>query len=117
MRQFYRKLRNVFQTRNTTVRKTQPSVRLWLEALEDRSVPTANASGALSGVTFLDANHNGVYDGGDPALPAVQVTLTGKTTVGTTVSVSASTDPSGSYSFVNVLPGTYQAAISSKRRA
>jgi peptidyl-prolyl cis-trans isomerase A (cyclophilin A) len=108
MRQFYRKLRNVFQKRNTTVRKAQPSVRLWLEALEDRCVPTANASGTLSGVTFLDANHNGVYDGGDPALPAVQVTLTGKTTVGTTVSVSESTDPSGSYSFVNVLPGTYQ---------
>jgi cyclophilin family peptidyl-prolyl cis-trans isomerase len=87
--------------------KAVKSRRLEFEILEDRTVPSANASGVVSGVVFLDANANGTFDTGDPTLPGVNVSLSGSTSQGTPISVSTATDVNGSFS-INVLPGTYQ---------
>jgi cyclophilin family peptidyl-prolyl cis-trans isomerase len=80
---------------------------LALEALEDRVVP-ANASGVFSGTAFIDVNGNGRFDAGDLLLPAQQISLTGTTIQGTPISTVATSDANGSYTFLNVLPGTYQ---------
>jgi cyclophilin family peptidyl-prolyl cis-trans isomerase len=85
-----------------------PRTRLVLEALEDRAVPAANASGTLTGTAFIDANANGVFDGGEPTLPGIVVNLNGQTSQGTAVNVTATTAANGVYTFLNVIPGTYQ---------
>jgi cyclophilin family peptidyl-prolyl cis-trans isomerase len=82
--------------------------RLELEALEDRWAPTANASGVISGLAFVDSSANGVFSSSEITLPGMNVTLTGTTSQGTAVNVTATTDANGDYSFNNVLPGTYQ---------
>jgi cyclophilin family peptidyl-prolyl cis-trans isomerase len=82
--------------------------RLELEALEDRWAPTANASGVISGLAFIDSSANGVFSSSQITLPGMNVTLTGTTSQGTAVKVTATTDANGDYSFNNVLPGTYQ---------
>lgn len=84
------------------------SVQLELEILEDRSTPSANASGLVEGVAFIDAAAIGIYRSTDELLPGVSVTLTGTTSQGTAVNVSANTDSNGAYTFSNVLPGSYQ---------
>jgi peptidyl-prolyl cis-trans isomerase A (cyclophilin A) len=81
---------------------------LELEILEDRSVPSGNASGVVSGFAFLDSNHNGVFNSSQITLPGMNINLTGTTSQGTPVSTTATTDASGAFSFINVLPGTYQ---------
>jgi cyclophilin family peptidyl-prolyl cis-trans isomerase len=78
-----------------------------LEVLEDRSVPSAVAPGALSGLAFIDHNGNGVFDSGEVALPGLSVTLTGTTSAGQSVNASAVTDAGGVYVFQNVRAGTY----------
>lgn len=71
-------------------------------------MPTATASGALTGLAFIDTNHNGVFDQGEVALTGLKVTLTGTTTAqNTPVSTTAVTDGNGAFTFQNVLPGTY----------
>ena len=80
--------------------------RLWIEPLESRYAP-ANASGILSGATFIDQNNNGIFDTGEKALPGIVMTLTGTTTQNQSVSASATTDANGSFTFINLLPGTY----------
>ncbi len=82
--------------------------RLGVESLEDRCVMTATATGMVSGVAFVDFNSNLIHDAQEVVAPGIQATLTGKTTLGSAVSVSATTDSNGSYSFLNVQPGTYQ---------
>jgi hypothetical protein len=47
-----------------------PRPQLFLEAMEDRSVPAT-----ISGHVFEDANLNGVYDAGDAPLAGIQVRL------------------------------------------
>ena len=81
--------------------------RLGVESLEDRCVMTATATGVVSGVAFVDFNSNLIHDAQEVVAPGIQATLTGKTTLGSAVSVSATTDSNGAYSFLNVQPGTY----------
>jgi len=81
--------------------------RLQLEALEDRFAPSANASGVISGLAFADTNSNGIFNSGEATLPGISLTLTGKTSQGTPVSTTTTTDAAGAYNFANVLPGTY----------
>ncbi len=82
-----------------------------LEALETRSLLSANASGLISGVAFVDHNDNGKLDPGEATLPGIAVTLTGSTTQGTAVKTTAITAANGSFAFENVLPGSYQVGI------
>jgi cyclophilin family peptidyl-prolyl cis-trans isomerase len=108
MRRLSLKLRNLFRRLDQSrTSRGQTRRRLALEQLEDRLAP-ANASGMLSGTAFIDANGNGGFDPGEVTLPGVPVTLTGTTTQATPVSATASTDGKGAFSFLNVLPGTYQ---------
>ena len=61
-------------------------------------MPTATASGALTGLAFIDTNHNGVFDQGEVALTGLKVTLTGTTTAqNTPVSTTAVTDGNGAF--------------------
>jgi peptidyl-prolyl cis-trans isomerase A (cyclophilin A) len=81
---------------------------LELEILEDRSVPSGNASGLVSGFAFLDSNPNGVFNSSEITLPGMNINLTGTTSQGSPVSTSATTGAGGAFTFINVLPGTYQ---------
>ncbi len=100
----------------------------------DVAASVAAASGTVSGVAFIDANGNGRFDAGEATLGGVVVTLTGTTTFQSTpVDVTATTNANGSFTFLNVLPGTYSvqagavprsstavlppSAISARRRA
>jgi cyclophilin family peptidyl-prolyl cis-trans isomerase len=55
----------------------------------------------------VDSIGTGVFHSPDVAIPGVTLTLTGKTSQGTSVSTTATTDGNGAFTFDNVLPGTY----------
>jgi hypothetical protein len=58
----------------------------------------AEETGTITGTVYLDENEDGIYDGGEPGIPSVILSLnTGDTTL---------TDAEGVYSFT-VAPGTY----------
>src|SRR5262249_43279297 len=107
MRRFAAKLKGLFGSRSPRKMGRLSRRPLALEALEDRVVP-ANASGVFSGTAFIDVNGTGQFGAGDFVLPAQQITLTGTTVQGTPISAVATSDANGSYTFLNVLPGTYQ---------
>ena len=82
------------------------------------TAPTAAASGTVSGVAYIDANGNEKFDSGELTLPGVVITLTGTTAVqNTQVHVTATTNASGDFTFLNVLPGTYSLQSGSVPRA
>lgn len=58
--------------------------------------------GSLCGTKYLDLNHNGVRDGGEPGLSNWTIQITGP---GGTLTVT--TDASGDYCFTNLISGTY----------
>ncbi len=66
-------------------------------------LPTAS----LAGTVYVDANNNGHPDKGEPDLGGVKVILSGTTTTGKQVTASTLTDNDGSYTFQQLLPGTY----------
>lgn len=61
---------------------------------------------SLSGVVYLDSNNNGVMDGGEIGLTGVGLTLL-KTDGPITFVLNTTTAADGSYSFVDLFPGTY----------
>jgi large repetitive protein len=67
--------------------------------------------GSISGVVFLDYDDDGLYEPGNPTadagLPGVTVTLTGIDANGNNVSRTTTTAANGSYTFDNLLAGTY----------
>jgi uncharacterized protein (DUF2141 family) len=65
------------------------------------------APGTISGLAYTDVNLNKSYGSGDTPLASVPVTLTGTDFRGTAVSQSTTTGSNGTYSFPNVMPGTY----------
>jgi cyclophilin family peptidyl-prolyl cis-trans isomerase len=82
--------------------------RLELLPLEDRCVPAAIlASSTVSGVAYIDDNHNGRHDSSEVVLVGAPVTFLGTTNQGRHVSATAVTAGDGSFRFLNVLPGTY----------
>src|SRR5262245_61536521 len=94
--------------RRAEPRRARLRARLAVEVLEDRSLPSGNASGVLSGVAFIDASGDGVHQANEPVLPGVPVTLAGTPSHGgDAVNVVATTDANGAFSFLNILPGTY----------
>ncbi|MBD2700859.1 hypothetical protein IC229_09430 [Spirosoma sp. BT702] len=56
---------------------------------------------SLNGYVWIDSDHNGIQDSGEPALPGVIVTLIQNGTVVATTT----TDASGLYSFTGLTPG------------
>jgi cyclophilin family peptidyl-prolyl cis-trans isomerase len=95
------------QTPERTVAR-RPVRRLQLEALEDRTLLSANASGVVTGVAFVDSNQNGTRDPQEFVIPGITMTLSGTTSQGSQVSATAATDANGAFTFQNVQPGTYQ---------
>jgi hypothetical protein len=65
-------------------------------------VPASAQPASVSGFVFADDG-----TGNLTGLAGVTLTLTGKTASGQQVSISVMTRPDGSYSFVNLQPGTY----------
>src|SRR5438477_2048243 len=115
MRWFASKMRRWFRSDSLFTSQTsrrRPRRRLELEILEDRSVPSGNAPGVVSGLAFIDSNSNGIFDSAEITVPGMNVSLTGTTSQGSPVSMTATTNAGGSYSFINVLPGTYQLSAS-----
>ncbi len=82
-------------------RRTARRRPLELEYLEERTL-MATASGVITGEAYLSSTSNHL------AMAGVAVTLTGTTSQNTAVKVSVDTNKSGDYTFLNVLPGTYQ---------
>ncbi|ACL23239.1 SdrD B-like domain-containing protein [Chloroflexus aggregans] len=60
--------------------------------------------GQISGVTFFDANKNSTADSGEPRMRNVTVELLDSSS---SVVTTTTTSSSGTYSFTNLLPGTY----------
>jgi len=59
--------------------------------------------GSIAGVVVLDANHDGVRQGGDAGIPGVVVTLTGTDATGAPVNRSTTTDGTGAFRFDDLL--------------
>ncbi len=81
-------------------------------ALTNGIVGTANnfaelVPASLSGYVYVDANNNGSADAGEPTIAGAVVKLTGTNDQGNAVSLTATTGVNGSYSFINLRPGTY----------
>ncbi|MEI6175856.1 MAG: SdrD B-like domain-containing protein [Verrucomicrobiota bacterium] len=66
---------------------------------------------AIGNRVWLDANENGLQDGGETGLGGVLVTL--YKAVDNTVAGTATTDGSGNYAFTNLLPGNYYVSFGS----
>ncbi len=60
--------------------------------------------GRISGVTFFDANGDGLANSGEPRMRNVTVELLDSTSV---VVATTTTSTSGAYSFTNIFPGDY----------
>lgn len=60
----------------------------------------------IAGFVYIDANNNGVKDGGEAGIAGVSITLSGFTANGP-VSKQTTTDGAGAYAFANLIPGTY----------
>ncbi len=62
---------------------------------------------SVGDTVFLDANGNGVQDGGEAGIGSVTLTLTGTDINGNPVSRTTTTNPAGNYLFTDLPPGTY----------
>jgi len=73
--------------------------------------PPPSQTTSLSGTVFFDYNNNGVFSAGDSGLPAMTVTLTGTDVNASSVTLTATTDANGFYSFTGLVAGTYSLAV------
>ena len=62
------------------------------------------AEATIQGVTFEDLNANGLQDAGEPALPGVDVTLTGSTRSFENVDLTVTSDSDGLFEFTGLAP-------------
>jgi uncharacterized repeat protein (TIGR01451 family) len=60
-----------------------------------------------SGYVYLDVNHNGIKDAGEPGIAGVQMILTGVTDAGAAVKETEVTNAVGFYQFAELLAGVY----------
>ena len=63
--------------------------------------------GTVSGTVYIDANDDGVQQGGETGISSVQVELQGTDDLGNAVALFTTTNGSGNYSFTTLRPGTY----------
>jgi hypothetical protein len=69
---------------------------------------------SVAGTVYQDTNGNNLFDGGEPGIAGVAVTLTGTNGLGQAITASATTGAGGTYSFTTdslgnpLRPGTYQ---------
>lgn len=61
----------------------------------------------ISGRVYYDRDADGVPDAGETGIAGVTLTLTGTDNLGAAVSKTTTTDPTGSYTFSGLRPGTY----------
>ena len=60
---------------------------------------------------FIDTNGNGIYDLGDLAFANVELTLTGTSNSGVSITRTLTTDVNGNYDFDGLLPGNYKITL------
>ena len=65
---------------------------------------------SVSGFVYVDANDNGVLDGGETGVAGVTLTLTGTNDLDQPVSLTTTTAANGGYAFNGLRPGTYRVA-------
>ena len=63
---------------------------------------------SIGNFVWDDVNANGLQDASEPGISGVTVVLTGTNGNGTAVSLTTTTDATGSYLFGNLVPGTYK---------
>ncbi|MEA5621339.1 bluetail domain-containing putative surface protein, partial [Cronbergia sp. UHCC 0137] len=68
---------------------------------------TINPTAQLSGITYLDADDDGVVDAGETRLAGITITLTGTENNGTAVNRTTTTATDGTYQFTNLFSGNY----------
>jgi uncharacterized repeat protein (TIGR01451 family) len=66
--------------------------------------------GSLAGVVYVDAKNTGAFAATDPGIPGVTVALTGADASGAAVNLTTTTAGNGSYSFANLVGGSYTIA-------
>jgi hypothetical protein len=80
--------------------------------LSDLFKPGALKLSTLEGEAFIDTPGTGTFKKGDPGVSGLTVTLTGTNSVnGQAVNLTTKTSFNGTYSFTNLLPGTYTITI------
>jgi hypothetical protein len=62
---------------------------------------------SLSGFVYVDANANGVRDGGEQPLANVSIRLWGRDISGVFVDLTTTTDANGAYRFTGIVAGSY----------
>jgi SdrD B-like domain len=67
----------------------------------------AIAVSSISGLKYVDSNNNANHDPGELPIGGVIITLTGTTNTGNPVSIQTQTAADGTFSFINLQPGTY----------
>lgn len=60
--------------------------------------------GQIAGWVYVDTNNDGIRQAGEPGIPGVSVTLTGRSASGLAVNVTVVTDANGRYVFTGLLP-------------
>ena len=66
-----------------------------------------DTAGSLAGMVYSDPNNNGQRDGGEPPIPGVTLQLTGSDARGNPVSRTTLSGQEGTYSFADVVGGSY----------
>ena len=101
---------------NYTVEQTQPIgyssstpnvVAVTLPVTGLSGVDFGETTATLSGIVFHDLDDSGTLDGSEPRLSGVTLTLTGTDLLGAPVTRTATTLGDGSYTFTDLLAGTY----------
>ena len=72
---------------------------------------TTGGAGSLAGFVYIDANNNGAKDAAESGIGAIAVTLGGTDDHGAGVSTTGYSNPNGSFSFVQLQPGTYSLKV------
>jgi large repetitive protein len=60
--------------------------------------------GQIAGWVYVDSNNDGIRQAGEPGIPGVTLTLTGRSASGLVVNATAVTDANGRYVFTGLLP-------------